>query len=143
MAGNVRSIWNQKILGFEIAVIPAPLRREFQHAVVRVRDAPGSPAPILIVPKVQIMGAILVLLHMIPFTRPIHKAARIPKAAAIQIFTSHLIANTPVTAPDIAIVEPTDKSIPPDAKTTVIPIASSALQHMPTIVELKFDHVRK
>ena len=63
MAGNVRSIWNQKILGFEIAVKPAPLRREFQHAVVRVRDAPGIVHGVSHPPEALLARRVLQHLH--------------------------------------------------------------------------------
>ncbi|GHU81520.1 hypothetical protein FACS189468_4340 [Spirochaetia bacterium] len=102
----------------------------------------ASPRAIDIVPKVQIIGEILVLLITIPFINPNIRLTANATRQAVKIFIP-AIYNTPVIAPDTPSTAPTERSIPPDASTIVIPIAIIPSAQRPIIVGRILLHVKK
>src|SRR5271165_1485881 len=86
----------------------------------------APPRVAIIIPNVAMKGGIRQLAMTIPFIQPQMAPTRMAPRTATGIGTLEC-NNKPTTTPEIATIEPTERSIPPEMITNVIPIAMMML----------------
>ena len=117
-------------IGTPPKILPLPIKvnnGSSTNIVVALVYMRANPRPIFIIAKVTIKGGIVVL----DITNPLNTPTRVPAQMEIGIAmidgTPTLVISPQQRHPDTAITEPTERSIPPNMITIVIPHARITL----------------